>query len=336
LKRLIVPSLTRKFSHIYIEREAFDYPDTRAVLERFPRAKQVVIERFSEILNRPHQEWRLQKKTQKLVLAVRREGLIYPMPDIVQSVGSTPAFYNTPLINCLYDCSYCYLQGMYRSANIVVFVNSAAFFEAARHERLRHGSIYLSLSYDTDLLGFEGILPLTGRWIEFAREDSGITIEIRTKSAGFSKIAHLRPVSNAILAWTVSPEPLVNRFEHLTASLAARLTAARAALDHGWRVRLVFDPILWSPTWREEYGELIQEVGRNLPWERIEDVTVGVFRMNGEFFKNLKRLRPAAAVEYGTLQVNTAGIASYPPALEAEMREFMVTCLRGLTPRVFS
>ena len=34
------------------------------------------------------------------------------------------------MFNCIYDCDYCYLQGMYPSANIVVFVNHEDFFDA--------------------------------------------------------------------------------------------------------------------------------------------------------------------------------------------------------------
>jgi spore photoproduct lyase len=329
-----VLSLRRKFSHLYIERAALDYPDTQALLGRFPRAQRIVIDRYGEIINRSHQEWRLQKQTQKMVLAVRRESLIYPMPDIVQAVGDTPAFYNTPIINCLYDCSYCYLQGMYSSANIVVFVNTADFLAAARAEADRHGAIYLSLSYDTDLLGFEGILPLTARWIDFARHESRVTVEVRTKSAGFGRLAHLEPVPNAILAWTVSPTETVRSHEQLTASLEARLDAARAAIERGWRVRLVFDPVLWSSDWRERYEGLMKTVAAAVPLDQIEDATVGVFRMNGDFFKRFKKVRPEAAATLGPLGGTQSNVVSYPAALEAEMRTFMVERLSPHVRRV--
>jgi len=330
-----VLSLRRNFSHLYIERAALEYPDTRALIERFPRAEQVLIDRFGEIINRSRQEWRLQKRTQKIILAARRDNFIYPMPDIVQAVGDTPAFYNTPLINCLYDCSYCYLQGMFASANMVIFVNTNDFLAAARAEADRHGKIYLSLSYDTDLLGFEGILPLTARWIEFARHEPRVTIEIRTKSAGFSKIAHLTPIPNAILAWTVSPAETVQQHEHLTASLESRLKAARAAIDTGWRVRLVFDPVLWSPDWKERYTGLIKTIRATLPLDRVEDATVGVFRMNGEFFKTFKKVRPEAAIALGALEINQDGIASYAPTQEEEMLAFIRDQLRGKITRIF-
>ena len=38
--------------------------------------------------------------------------------------------------NCIYDCRYCFLQGMYRSAHYVVFINYEDY-QWAIEERLR-------------------------------------------------------------------------------------------------------------------------------------------------------------------------------------------------------
>ena len=34
------------------------------------------------------------------------------------------------MLNCIYDCKYCFLQGMFNSANYLVFVNYQDFFFA--------------------------------------------------------------------------------------------------------------------------------------------------------------------------------------------------------------
>lgn len=318
----------RSFSRLFIERAALNYPDAADVCARFPHAERVIIDRYHEIINRSHQNWRVQKRSQALVLAVRRDAFLYPMPTIVQSVGPTPAFYNTPLINCVYDCSYCYLQGMFASANAVMFVNSTDFFAAVRERLEALGAIYLSLSYDTDILGFEGIAPLTRRWIEFARTAPNLTLEIRTKSGRYKAIADIPPPPNVILAWTVSPEAVVERFERGTAGLTARLSNIAAAVADGWSVRLCFDPVLWSPTWRTDYATLIDTIAAGVPLERIKDATVGVFRMNQDFFKALRKTQPRAAFEYGPLTVDTTGVATYPAELEAELRTTLIDALR--------
>ena len=33
------------------------------------------------------------------------------------------------MYNCLFDCRYCFLQGMYNSSNFVIFVNYEDFFK---------------------------------------------------------------------------------------------------------------------------------------------------------------------------------------------------------------
>lgn len=51
----------------------------------------------------------------------------------------------------------------------------------------------------------EELIPYTSAWIEFARQNPNLTIEIRTKSNKYNLIQHLEVCDNVILAWTISP-----------------------------------------------------------------------------------------------------------------------------------
>lgn len=55
------------------------------------------------------------------------------------------------MMNCIFDCEYCYLKGMYPSGNLVVFVNLEDIF-AELEALLAQKSIYLCVSYDADLV----------------------------------------------------------------------------------------------------------------------------------------------------------------------------------------
>ena len=83
-------------------------------------------------------------------------------------------FYITPMLNCLYNCDYCFLQGMYPSGNIVIFVNQNDLQEAITKEvvemKFQSPPKIISVSYNTDLLAMEHILPLTKNWIKFASD----------------------------------------------------------------------------------------------------------------------------------------------------------------------
>ncbi len=310
------------FSHLYVEGEVRDHPFTRRLRERFAKARVVEIEGYQEVFNRAYQSWRVQKKSPKLILAGKREGLIYRCSEIAPSFGHQNFFYNTLVMNCIYDCDYCYLQGMFPSANLVVFVNQEDFEASVDQELTCSSPLYLCISYDTDLMAMEPIFGLCSRWIEFTRRRPQLEIELRTKSSNFKPLAQLAPVDNVILAWTLSPEVVRTRFEGLTPSLAQRLKAAHQAAEAGWRVRLCFDPILRVKDWREAYQETIEQVQARFLPSQIRDTSVGVFRMNRDYWQRIKKQRDDTPVIHYPYEV-TDQVASYPEPQSQEMTTFV-------------
>ena len=311
----------KNFSHIYIEEAATDYPQTQEVLRRFPTAQTITIKSYKDLFNRPQQEWQLQKQSQKLILAVKPDGLIYKCSDIAPDFGNENFYYNTPLLNCVYDCSYCFLQGMYPSSNLVFFVNTDDFFNAVDATLAQLGDLYLCISYETDLLGFESLFACNRRWIEFARSRPSLTIESRTKSGNFQAIADIEPTENFILSWTLSPTVVQQAFEARTPTLEKRLNALTAALERGWPVRICLDPVLHIDDWKDVYRELITNLQAAIPLERVRDFSIGVFRMNQDFLKKMKKQERSSSVLYYPYQVQD-GIATYGDEIEGKLKDF--------------
>lgn len=318
-----------KFSHIYIEEGAAAYPLVRRILERFPSATRVMIRHYKDVFNRPHQDFRRQKASVKLILAVKQEPFLYPGPEVCEDFGNKNFYYTSPVLNCIYDCHYCYLQGLYPSANIVIFVNIDGFFKAV-DEQLEGGPLYLCPSYDTDLLALEGIVPYASRWVEFAATRQDLRIELRTKSANYGAIAHLKPAEQVILAWSLSPREVVRRYESLAPSLHARLWAIKAALQDGWQVRLCFEPLIKVYDWQRVYGEFLGEVFGVIPAEKVFDANIGVFRMSKEQFKRIGRMRMDTDVFAHTMVCREGGVVTY--AEEGEMRDFFYRQLNKYLP----
>ena len=325
-------SLNPHFSHIYIERAAADFALTRDVLRRFPRARVIEIDNYKAIFNRGRQDWRLQKRSPKLILAVKPDGFLYPATAVLPTFGESHSYYNSLMLNCLYDCDYCYLQGMYPSANVVIFVNLEDFYAATDAALAKH-ALSLAISYDTDLLAFEGIIPLCRKWIEFASTRPGLTIEIRTKSANFASIKDMLPGKGVILAWTLSPPSVVERYESRTASLPSRLEAIRDALELGWKVRLCFDPVLAVPGWRDLYAELIESVFSEIPKAKLHDVCTGSFRMNSAYLSDLQRRRNDSEIVFHPMLRDGEGTMHYPPGLRGEIDAHLLATLTQHLPR---
>ena len=303
--------LNRHFSHIYVEEAASSLPRCERILQRYPKATVVPIDDYKEVFNRPSQSWSMQKKSMNLILARKKDDFLYSATTIAPDFGYEHFYYNALAFNCLYDCHYCYLQGMYPSANPVLFVNLEEYFEATDRKLESHTPLYLCISYDTDLMAFEHILGYCKEWIEYATSRQDLIIELRTKSANFRSIAELNPIDNVILAWTFSPAEITERYEPKTPSLTARLQSALQACEAGWKIRVCFDPVLYIDGWQQTYEEMVDLVFDTLPLEQIRDVSIGVFRMNNDYFRKTRRKRPSSDLLYQGFE-KKEGITTYP------------------------
>ena len=114
------------FSAIYIEKDVVDHPRVTSICERFDQLPQIVIDRYSEVFNRKGQNFRLQKQRPALILANKYDKYVLKAPDNYGISGKNN-FYFSHMLNCIYDCRYCFLQGMYRSAHYVLFINFEDF-----------------------------------------------------------------------------------------------------------------------------------------------------------------------------------------------------------------
>lgn len=313
-------SQLNKFSHIYVERRALSYPVTQHILKAFPDSIRIVNKHYKDVFNRPRQDFYRQKDSPKIILAIKEPPFLYKGSQVCENFGNKNFYYTSVLLNCLYNCDYCYLQGLYSSANVVVFVNINDFFDAVE-KQLESQFLYLCTSYDTDLLALEGLVPYTSKWIEFARYKENLCIEIRTKSANYNAIASLKPSEQVVLAWSLSPYEIVERYEKATPSLKARLTAAKAAMEDGWQVRLCFEPILKVKRWQKIYADFIEYVFSVLPHEKVFDANIGTLRMNKEYFKKIQKSRTDTDLFCLPMMCDSAGVVSYTD--QEEMRKFV-------------
>lgn len=296
------------YSALYVERRALDHPHGAALAERFADRRCIEIDSYAEVFARPGQDVRTQKERPALIAAVGSPPFLYDAPSRVSGAPGLPVRYNAQLRNCVYDCDYCFLQGMHPSGHSLVFVNSDDFHRAAV-DRAGDGAYWLSVSYLSDILGFERVLPLASEWIDVARGCNDITLEIRTKGDE-SLLPPTDPPRNVVLVWTLSPHHVARRFERRTAGLEHRLRAIAEAARRGWRVRLAVDPVLLVPGWTRAYGEMLSQLRRRIPARAIEAATYGVFRMGPDHLRRIAAARADSSVVHHPF-VRAGGLVSY-------------------------
>ena len=327
-------NLKPNFSHIYVEKSVVGYPLTDLTLSKFSTSTIVMIDHYKDIFNRSGQDFQIQKLSMKLILAKKKEPYLYPASNMIQDYDTPNVFYNTPILNCLYNCDYCFLQGMYNSGNLVVFVNEDDMMDAIDKEvsnsRDSSRPTVVSISYNTDLLAMENILPLSRRWINYVNGKRNTMIEIRTKSALFSAIKDMEPSDNVVLSWTLSPESICAKYESTAPPLKSRINAIKSALTSGWQVRLCFDPIILVDDWYKIYSLFLKRLFQEIDGSHLRDVTLGVFRMNKDYFNRIRKRETRSdiffsdySIENGIVVVQDEKRTSAMNKLENILTEFV-------------
>ena len=335
------------FSVLYVEQAIADHPRTQQIRKHLPQADVIYIRRYRDVFNRSRQELPGIPRSgaaRALIVARQEEIHIYPGAPMCQDHGHRKFYYASFVMNCLYDCEYCYLQGMYPSKMPVIFVNPEDMLSkiAEIEKTLSAGeTAYVSVSFDTDLCAFEGLLGFVSLITGFAKEHPRVEIEIRTKSAGIALPAEGDVPENLRIAWTFSPETYMERFEHHTAPLEARLEGMERAIRAGYRVRLCFDPLLDLPNAKAEYEELVDRVmlaavdaAKSIEktlGQCVEDVSMGPFRIGSGQLANMRRIRPDSMPVMYPYEIE-AHTARYPKVIEEELQTAVRERLKSFVP----
>ena len=252
------------------------------------------IDSYKDIFNRTHQNFEIQKKSPALILSKQRGQFVYKGAEVCQSFGNKHFYYCSCMMNCIFDCEYCYLCGMYPSGNVVAFINFEDILNEI-DEILKKHPMYLCISYDTDLLAAENMFGFVSKFIDAVKTREDLTIEIRTKSGNPKIFDRFEADPRVIFAWTLSPDK-ITKLENKTASLDKRLEAMKACAMKGFKVRVCFDPMLFYKSWEEDYKKLVDDVFDNVSPENVFDVSIGVFRISSDYLKLMRKRRPSTPV----------------------------------------
>ena len=327
------------FSHIYIEEALLRDRESLRVLERFPKAVCIPIRHYKDVFNRKKQNRSLQEKSRKLILARKEGQRIYKGAPVCQDFSEAHFYYSSLLMNCPFHCAYCYLQGMYPSANLVLFLNLNDYFTDCRALLSEKGSLYLCISYDTDLIAMEEVYPYVERFLSFLKEEKKLLIEVRTKAGGEGFFRRIETLSvpedvkrRMIFAFTLSPPEIVEEAEQGSAGLMGRVVAVKRAIEEGFRVRLCFDPMIYHADWKNIYRRFLDLVFREIPSEKVYDISVGSFRISESYLKAMERACPDSPHTFFPYE-NTNGFYHYPKVLLEEMEGFLLSRIEEQFPK---
>ena len=197
--------------------------------------------------------------------------------------------------NCIYDCSYCFLQDFLGNNPMqVAYVNVEDLlgeleevFTQYPDRNFRVGTGEL-----TDSLALDAIVPYTAYLLPFFNQQSNAVLELKTKSDQIANLLDHSDPTNIIVSWSLNPQTVIDLEEKGTTSLVQRLEAAKACLDKGYRIGFHFDPIILIPGWEDAYQQLVNILCDTIPIAKVEWVSLGSFRYRPTLKSIIKNRHP--------------------------------------------
>jgi len=307
-------------STIYIEHEISDHFRVRAICQRFKQAEIIYCNHYAELFNRKAQNFRLQKQNTALILASKKNKFVLEAPENY-GIGGKNNYYFSHMMNCIYDCRYCFLQGMYRSAHYVVFVNFEDFSEAIISTEKSNSSSYFFSGYDCDSMALEPVTHFMDTILPVFEKLPDTWLELRTKSTQIRGLLERDVLPNCIVAFSLSPDNIVSALEAKTPSLQKRIDAMKKLQNRGWQIGLRFDPLIYHDSYKKNYLALFETVFSQIDVNGVHSVSAGSFRIPDKFFRNMVKLYPREKI-FASVTHEKKKMASYAESIETEMMSF--------------
>jgi len=190
---------------IYIEENIQQHPRVLDICARFPKARKISCGRYGEVFNPKAQNFRLQN----------------------YGIGAKHNYYFSHMLNCLYDCRYCFLQGMYQSANYVLFVNYEDYFADIQRvcAETPDEAVHFFSGYDCDSLALEPVSNFAKEFLPLIRSIPNAWMELRTKSTQVRYLLDTPVFERCIVAFSFTPDEIAQALEHKAPAISKRLDA---------------------------------------------------------------------------------------------------------------
>ncbi|AEA34140.1 SPL family radical SAM protein [Hippea maritima] len=225
--------------------------------------------------------------------------------------------------NCIYDCSYCFLKGYFKSFNPVVFLNYQDYFssiaETLKKDKKR--PLYFYAGSFSDPVALSVFSDFYVKLVEFFSSlEDRVFLEIRTKSSYIKPFLSLKPSGNVVFAFSVSPNDVCKTYEAFTPKLSLRLEAIKRLDDVGFLVGIRIDPVIVEHL--EAYEGLFDFIDglRNL-----HSVEIGFLRFDKNDYKTM--LKKSPSILRGLVYENS--MYRYPYKLRKKALSFFESRLKN-------
>lgn len=279
---------------IYIEKTEVNTPETHHILTKFPWSTVLEIDNYKNIFDID-----VQWSTEKIMVIAAVNTAIIEAPIFYWYSGK--GFFLKNSLNCIYNCKYCYLQWIFKNDINVFFVNYRHIINQIKQileKNKTSKNIWFYSSDYSDNLATDTFTNFTQEFIPLFSWFTWAKMEIRTKSTNISGLLSLEPTSNVEIAFSLSPQVIIDSYEKGTSSLDERLNAINQLLDVGWQVGVRFMPLIEYKDYRSIYEGFIEYVISKIPIDKIYSIFMWWILFTKHDYKELLKKQPYMDVLY--------------------------------------
>ena len=215
---------------------------------------------------------------------------------------------------CAFSCSYCSVQAFYNENEIhAVSGIKEKLLSCTPDPDVWH----IGTGQASDSLLFGDDFGTLSALSAFAEKHPEIIIELKSKSA--RNVFDRKYPRNMVFTWSLNAPTIIEKEEHLTASLEGRLENAERARDNGNLVGFHIHPMVYFKGWDEEYPRLAKMIESRFRPEDVCMVGIGTLTFTKAVIRHLRERGDESRVLEMDL-VPASGKFSYP--LETKERMF--------------
>ena len=298
---------------------------TKKILSKLNKNVDVIYcDHYGEIFNIKSQNFRVQKNKPALILAKKDGKKLHEIPKNF-GIGGDKNYYFSHMLNCIYDCEYCFLQGKHMSAHYLLFINYEDFFlEIKKKLKINNSQKnYFFSGYDCDSLALDGITGFVDYFLPIFKKNKNAVLEIRTKSIQINKILKYKPFNNCVIAFSFTPENISKLVEHKVPSVKKRIDAMKKLVEKGWKIGLRFDPIVPACNFGKIYEELFKKIANSIPEKNIHSISFGMMRFPKKMFKKIIKENNDTKINNLSFE-NRNGIYTYSKVNEKKFENIII------------
>lgn len=222
---------------------------------------------------------------------------------------------------CAFGCSYCSIQSFYNKSEIQVVGNLQERLQAIK---LDDDTWHIGTGQSSDSLLWGNDYGTLDALATLARRYPKTVIELKTKSHRTDWLAMDLP-PNIVATWSLNAPTIIEKEEHLSATLSQRLTAARQAADKGIPVGFHLHPMVYFEGWQDEYSSVIEEVTATFKAEEVVMFSFGTLTFTKAVLRTLRsQVRESRILDMELTAA--AGKYSYPLSTKQKMFGHAYSC----------